>query len=298
MKKCFSIVFVVFLFGCSSDDPKVMSIEEFAAFALAQFDANSAIGDDVIIDVGIITGENFESAQTANNRNEFIGQMRAATAHVYNAALPVWYVGMNTRHSSSRGFEKLRKYLLPFPSGYIGPNPGSGALDLLEKEIQDSLDASQGNLILLKGLSQGRSLVAPLSINFQKIKFKCDQLDQEIKQHTDVNALDDAIEDILSDATPEEEVFVGLLLPAVNAARESSAAYDGMCNDLFIFSTPQERKNWDRDVRRAAFLIAVDFVISSEYDPTNESTASFDVNRQIFDAIMIMTFARAYDEYK
>ena len=52
----------------------------------------------------------------------------------------------------------MRKHLLPFPSGYTGPNPGSGALDNFAKEILDSINArGGGEHVIIESFSFGGS---------------------------------------------------------------------------------------------------------------------------------------------
>jgi hypothetical protein len=308
MKKIL-VVFVAFVISsCSSDDPSGPSRGELANMILERFEEHSAIIDDVVVEGKIITGDRFqvhEMAATVNNRDTYLGLMKNLTADIFNDALEARAYGVSpvkivVDPTPSHAFEKLRSYLLPYPSGYTGPNPGSGALDLFYADILDKIRSGYGQHILLDSYafegSTSASTIDSFEISYPDLERSGASVHDISITKDNGAAIDQAIEDLLATATPDEVVLIGLLLPAINACRESSS-YDAMCDELFDF-TAEERLEWDRDVRHAAFLAALDFILSEKFDPTNDATASFYVNRQVFDAVMIMTWAKAYDLYK
>lgn len=208
--------------------------------------------------------------------------------------------------------------------GIHGPNPGSGALELYSKEITDKLDLLQGEILLVENhLSRQGKQIPIESYNFSfgssaiggrvigsTTDLTLDRFDVKLVKETIGNIiisydgledLDKAIEDFVAD-NPDTEILIGLLLPAVQAPRVNLTGnvtfYTHLSNIVFGNLITPERKAWDQQVRYAAFLAAVDFIISEDYNNENEDHASIPLQDAMHHAVCVLTWSKIYDLYK
>ncbi len=264
-----------------------------------QFEKNAALVDDFFGNERItLTAQQLQTKRAQyGERDLFLKHMLELTQPAYgevvmNSTMPSSF---KTTPTSERAAQKMRKHLLPFPSGYTGPNPGSGALDNFAKEVLDSINAKieLKQPIISSYATSGHSSAKPLegfSLNYEEIKINYQKMLQLISTTTSTSALDNGIEEMLAAASPQEAVLIGLLLPAVQKVREGKPYHDLM--NLYFDMTPTERTTWDRDVRLAAFLCAYDFIISHEYDPKDEFTTSVGVNKAICRGVTVLAWSR------
>jgi hypothetical protein len=305
MRKVIALITVLF-FSCS-DEVDAPSREELAESILQTMEEDSAVIDQAIDNAIIITGNGAHVrsiAATVNNRDGFLGKMNDLAANVYLNAQTEWLDQLDrlVNPASQHGFNKLRSYLFPYPSGYTGPNPSEDALSLFADEIAAKLSSGSGTRIILKtsSASDNSRPTETFTVNFAEIKIGVGELQEVIiskGMDSSIGPIEGAIQELLDKSTPEQVVLVSLLLPAVQKVKVKGVDYNILIDGLFDF-TPKQRQEWDRDVMLAALYAATDFIVSDQYDPSDELTASLQVNRQIYDAIMIMTWAKAYDIYK
>jgi hypothetical protein len=279
---------------------EVISPNNLSILIRLQFDNNASLIDEFFRNERIaLTAEELQTKRSQHGeRDLFLKHMLELTQPAYgevvmSSTIPASFKFVPT---SNRAAQKMLKHLLPFPSGYTGANPGSGALDNFANEILDSINAKGGGKhIVIESYAYVGSASNALpsesfSLNFDVIKTNYQKMLQIISTTTNTAALDDGINEILSTASPQEGVLIGLLLPAVQKVRKETP-YDDLMNQYFNMS-PTERTTWDRDVRLAVFLCAYDFIISQEYNPKDEFTTSVEVNKQICDGVSVLAWAR------
>jgi hypothetical protein len=294
------LLFLSSLLVCSCKKTvEVITPKNFSILIREQFNENAFLIDDFFENERIaLTAEQLQTKRAQyGERDLFLKHMLELTQPAYgevvvSSSLPASFKKIPT---SERAAQKMRKHLFPFPSGYTGPNPGSGALDNFAKEILDSINARGGGQhILIESFSSGGSS-SPMPtesfiLNYEEIKINYQKMLQLISTATSTSVLDNGIEEMLAAASPQEAVLIGLLLPAVQKIREGKPYHDLM-NSYFDMSTT-ERTTWDRDVRLAAFLCAYDFIISHEYNPKDEYTTSVGVNKAICRGVTVLAWAR------
>lgn len=266
-----------------------------------QFDKNDEMIDSFFENenIALTADELITKRSQYAERDLFLKHMTELTASAYGEVVMNSTIHSSFKNvpSSTRAIQKMRKHLLPFPSGYVGPSPGTGALDNFAKEILDSINA-RINVNLKRPLinnysGSGTDSRVPLesfTLNFEEIKVNFQKMLQLVSTATTTTAIDAGIDEMLATASPQETVLMTLLLPAVQKVRMGEH-YDDLMN-LYFDMTPTERSTWDRDVRLAAFLCAYDFIISHEYDPEDEYTTSLAVNKQICHGVSVMAWAR------
>lgn len=294
------VLILTLLLVCSCKKAlEVITPYNFSILIREQFEKNAVLVDDFFLNERIILSA--EELQTKRlqfaERDLFLDHMLELTQPAYgevvmNSSMPTAFKIIPT---SERAAQKMRKHLLPFPSGYTGPNPGSGALDNFAKEVLDSINAriELKQPIISSYATSGHSSAKPLesfSLNYEEIKINYQKMLQLIFTATSTSVLDNGIEEMLAAASPQEAVLIGLLLPAIQKVREGKPYHDLM--NLYFDMTPTERTTWDRDVRLAAFLCAYDFIISHEYNPKDEFTTSIGVNQAICHGVTVLAWAR------
>jgi hypothetical protein len=278
---------------------EVITPYNFSLLIREQFEKNAVLVDDFFLNERImISAEELQTKRSQfGERDLFLKHMLELTQPAYgevvmNSTMPSSF---KTTPTSERAAQKMRKHLLPFSSGYNGPNPGSGALDNFAREILDSINVrGGGEHILIESFSFGGSStprpMESFSLNYEEIKVNYQKMLQLISTATSTSVLDNGIEEMLAAASPQEAVLIGLLLPAVQKVREGKPYHDLM--NLNFDMTPTERTTWDRDVRLAAFLCAYDFIISHEFNPKDEFTTSVGVNKAICRGVTVLAWAR------
>lgn len=295
-----SVLILFLLLVCSCKKAlEVITPYNFSLLIREQFEENAVLVDDFFLNDRImISAEELQTKRSLfGERDLFLKHMLELTQPAYGevvlgSTLPAFFKVVPT---SERAAQKMRKHLLPFPSGYIGPNPGSGALDNFAKEVLDSINAriELKHAIISSYSTSGHSSAKPMetfTLNYTEIKVNYQKMLQLISTATSTSVLDNGIAEMLAAASPQEAVLIGLLLPAVQKVREGKPYHDLM--NLYFDMTPTERTTWDRDVRLAAFLCAYDFMISHEYDPKDEFTTSVGVNKAICRGVTVLAWAR------
>lgn len=292
------ILLLLLVFSCKKA-LEVITPYNFSLLIREQFEKNAVLVDDFFLNERImISAEELQTKRSQfGERDLFLKHMLELTQPAYgeviaSSTLPAAFKIVPT---SDRAAQKMRKHLLPFPSGYTGPNPGSGALDNFAKEILDSINArGGGEQVIIESFSFGGSTsqkpAESFSLNYEEIKITYQKILQLMLTSTNTTALDNGIDEMLTAASPEEAVLIGLLLPAVQKVREATP-YNDLMNDYFDMSTA-ERTTWDKDVRLAAFLCAYDFIISHEYNPKDEFTTSVGVNKAICRGVTVLAWSR------
>lgn len=299
MRILYTLILCLLFVGSCKEAIEVITPKNFSILIRGQYEKNATLVDDFFGNQRIaITAEQLQAKRAQyGERDLFLKHMLESTKPAYgevvmNSSLPTAFKKVPT---TERAAQKMLKHLLPFPSGYTGPSPGSGALDNFAKEILDSINTRVGKKhVLIESYTfGGSSSTTPtetFTLNFEEIKINYQKMLQLISTTTNTGVLDNSIDEMLATATPEEAVLISLLLPAVQKVREGKPYSDLM--NLYFDMSSGERNNWNRDARLAAFLCAYDFIISHEYNPKDEFTTSVEVNKAICDGVTVLAWAR------
>jgi hypothetical protein len=299
MRILFLLILLLLLVCSCKKAVEVITPKNFSILIRGQYDKNATLVDDFFGNQRIaLTAEQLQTKRAQyGERDLFLKHMLELTQPAYgevvmNSTMPASF---KTIPASERAAQKMRKHLLPFPSGYTGPNPGSGALDKFAKEVLDSINAKGGGEhVIIESFSFGGSSspmpTESFTLNYEEIKINYQKMLQLISTTTSTSVLDNGIEEMLAAASPQETVLIGLLLPTVQKVREGTA-YSDLMNKYFDMSIA-ERTTWDRDVRLAAFLCAYDFIISHEYNPKDEFTTSVEVNKAICHGVTVLAWSK------
>lgn len=289
--------------ACDEESP--LTLDQKVARALTVVENNERILDDVMVDGNLITSPTEYHIRTkqVQDRDQFVAKMIEDTERIYAAA--ALNADPSYRVTTDRApVAVLRSYLKLFPTGYSGTN-GLSVIDMLKQETLNQLNRHAGHekQILLNDWSFSSSGTSTrsdesLSLNFENIKIKHIELENALISTYAIsgNPGTEIIEK-LELTTPEEKMFVGLLLSSVTITRSTRSAYENLINDTFDF-TAEQRKQFDHDIRLIAYEIAIQYIISEEYHNQNEHEASLEINRRVFNAMMAVVAAIGYDKYK
>src|SRR5688572_21434458 len=330
MKKVCFMIFVAVCFTSCSDDPQP-NIKELV---LANIKETAFVLDEAFARTTQILQEQGDLetlVSTSASRDAFITKMNDLVKDVVlevvesdertskkwsSDRLMVWNNTTNTK--------ALQGYLKEFPFGITGPNPGTGALELYSEEIDNALDLLQGELVLLENYTsrqgkqipidsysfsfggQARGLFKPgltgeaTKVTIDLIKMVKENIGNMTISYSGLE-LDAAIEDFVANNT-EAGLLMGLLLPAVQKVGTdfpgTANSYTGLTNIVEGTLITPERIAWDKQVRYAAFLAALYFIISEDFDNYNEDYASIPLQDAAFNAACTLWWSRIYDKYK
>jgi hypothetical protein len=214
--------------------------------------------------------------------------------------------------------------------GVDGSSPGTGALELYSKEIDDKLGLLQGELVLVENhlSKQGKQIpiesysfstgglggqlgspitdlvIDPFNANRASVKLVKETIGNMTISYSGLEDLDEAIEDFVTN-NPDTEVMIQLLLPAILKIREKPASgstntntYTGLTTIAFGTLSLKDKEAWAKKVQYAAFLAAVDFIISENYSNVDENHASIPLQKAMHHAVCVLTWSKIYDLYK
>ena len=156
MRKFFVFAIVLF-FSCSADEANSPTQEEFAEMILQNFEQHAKVIDKAIDTGSTILGNASDvtlMTQTVNSRDAFLGKMNDLTTDTYAEASAEWltHLDRSLPAAPQRGFNKLRSYLLPYSTGYSGPNDDD-ALSLFQEEVDTKMNSGYRQRIVLKKIS-------------------------------------------------------------------------------------------------------------------------------------------------
>ena len=260
---------------------------------------------------------------TANSRDAFITKMNDLVADVVPDVIEMHGIQFATSvmewDASASHHLSVQNNLKQLGVGIFGPNPGSGALELYSAEIDNKLDLLEGELILVENhrTANGDRPIENYSFNFGQIKNGKPSINITIVPLRSIQSakvglghlilantnedIDEAVKEFVAD-NPETEILIGLLVPAIQKVRDvpsgAKTPYQEFTDIVFGNQITPERKAWDQQVRYAAFLAALDFIISEDFHNDNEDHASIPLQDAMHHAACVLMWSKIYDLYK
>ena len=325
MKKiCFVMFLAFFLHSCSDDvvqpDMKELVLEriEENSFVLEEAFARTTEILHAQGDLETLVAKSATRDAFITKMNELVDDVVPEVVQAHGK-MPTKIAGWNQVVNST----SIQNNLKQIAVGIDGPNPGSGALGLYSTEIDNKLDLLQGNLLLVENHRSANGDVVPtdqFSLNFSEVKFEnARQINgfivtfdrvQEVKEtignmtlsFSGLEGLGGAVVDFV-EGNPDTEIFIQLLLPAILTPGQKTSGgpvngYTGLTNIAFSALDLKEKELWDKQVRYAAFLAAVDFIISGDFDNYDEDHAAIPVQDAMHHAVCVLTWSKIYDLYK
>ena len=293
-------IFIPLLIFCfiSCNDENDLTEEENVMKLVESIQENSALLDSALdrttalLKDGKVIKRNIEEAE---DKQEFIVQMNSAIESIFDQTSEHL-----TIKKQSPSLTKLRQDII---LTFIIKDKDH--LDAYAAKVRSNAEARKGKgdeieILSYSWPSASTPPIEQVSFNYSKINYIL-QVYEMIMMYQEPRDLDNSI-DLHIKSNAEIRVAIGLLLPAIQAARESARAHNSLmkialASTLFGNKLPENMPELLQEQRAAAFLGGVDLLIRKEFDNTNEKTASTDVLRVIYENLMTELWSQTWDAY-
>lgn len=313
------IFFAFFLISCADDtQPNIKEL------VLQDIKENGFVLDaafDRVYEATLDQGDLQTLASTLNTQDAFITHMNNVVDHVvldvieshteWNDKPELWDVVANKNTWGQAAIQNNLKQIAL--ENITTADPISAALDLYSKQIDDELDLLEGELVLIENYEFENGGVRPidqLTLNFGRVNsgtfgrgqfgLRYDQI-STLKEAIGVlilnganTNLDEAVNDFVAE-NPDTEILAAILVPAIQKIRVPSGAtnsYKRFTDLIFGTRITPDRDAFDRQARYAAFLSALDFILSDDYNNHDQDFASVPVQAAMEHGVTVLAWAR------
>lgn len=299
MKHVFRIVMLCLLvWACSSDPDPVMSDTDRARVAI---DANSVLVSGSLdrTSGGIAAGGGVDAFKEKSKTPASFFLTIQPIAHKafqdeYNAVSAGLGLKAKTFSTKSRTFSAFEKIIAQPALTPAGTDYAVYLVSLFEESVSDTL-AKHPTQIEVESFSWNVSTAASTPAVSSMSVAELIAFKQEVGPLILAGANTDEVQRVFNEYAaekPKQAVLIALLLPAVQKAGFEEPAINSFINQVFPNGTSGQKAALERTMRYAAFLSAIDHLVSDEFDGTNELTASVGVNRAICHGVTALAWAR------
>ncbi len=296
MKKL--LIFIPLLIFCftSCNDENDLTEDENVAKLIESIQENSALLDSALdrttalLKDGKIIKRNIEEA---DNKEEFIVQMNSAIGSIFDQTIAHLTIKKQTPSLTKLRQDVLLAYIIT----------SKDHLDTYAAKVRSNAEARKGKgdqieVLSYSWLAVSSPPIEQVSLNYTKISYILEVYELIMKYQQPVD-LDNSI-DLHIKSNEEIRVAIGLLLPAIQAAREAPRSHNTLmkivlASSVFDNKLPDNMPELLQQQQAAAFLGGVDLLISEAFDHTNEKTVSTDVLRVIYENFMTELWSQTWD---
>jgi hypothetical protein len=296
MKKLLiAAMLIVFCFS-SCDDESESKADSTPSQLMDSIEENSVLLDSALArTTALLKGGELvkRTIEEAGKKQEFILEMNSVIENVFDSVLKQKSVKKQSPGLSIEQQDDLLSVIVKSEENHI---------NAYALKIKSNVDKKAGkdDWIAIESYSWPSATAGPtehVSLNYSKM-VHIFEIYELIMTHQETADLDNAI-DLHIKSNEDTRVAIGLLLPAVQMAREAARRHTSLMDVVFsdkVFDEkPADMPVLLQEQRAAAFLGGVNRLISEDFDSTNEKTASTDVLRSIYENMMTELWSQTWD---